>query len=82
VNRVIELLDGPVVSLPKRPGEPDCTFADISKIRKELSWEPSIELPEGISKLLENIEDWKDAPLWDVKSIEQATKSWFKSLGR
>jgi UDP-glucose 4-epimerase len=82
VNRVIELLGGPVVTLPKRPGEPDCTFADISKIRKELSWEPSVDLSEGISKLLEHIEDWKDAPLWDVESIEQATKSWFKSLGR
>ena len=82
INRVIELLGGPVVTLPKRPGEPDCTFADISKIRKELSWEPSVDLSEGISKLLEHIEDWKDAPLWDVESIEQATKSWFKSLGR
>lgn len=82
INRVIELLGGPVVTLPKRPGEPDSTFADISKIRKELSWEPSVDLSEGISKLLEHIEDWKDAPLWDVESIEQATKSWFKSLGR
>jgi len=82
VNRVIELLGGPVVTLPKRPGEPDCTFADISTIRKELSWEPSVDLSEGISKLLEHIEDWKDAPLWDVESIERATKSWFNSLGR
>ncbi len=82
VNRVIELLGGPVVTLPKRPGEPDCTFADISRIRKELSWEPSVELPEGISRLLVHIDDWKDAPLWDITSIEQATRSWFQSLGR
>src|SRR6202035_131013 len=32
INRLVELLGGEVVHVPKRPGEPDCTFADISKI--------------------------------------------------
>lgn len=37
VNRLVELLGGgEVVHLPKRPGEPDCTWADIAKIRREL----------------------------------------------
>ena len=34
VNRLVELLDGDVVHIPKRPGEPDCTWADIEKIKK------------------------------------------------
>ena len=29
VNRVVELLGGPVVQVPRRPGEPDCTHADV-----------------------------------------------------
>ena len=32
VNRLVELLGGDVVHVPKRPGEPDCTLADIAKI--------------------------------------------------
>ncbi|MCA1557134.1 MAG: SDR family oxidoreductase [Acidobacteria bacterium] len=39
VNRLVELLEGEVVYVPRRPGEPDCTWADISKIRRELGWD-------------------------------------------
>jgi UDP-glucose 4-epimerase len=34
----------------------------------------------GVEKMLENIKDWNNAPLWDVKSINKATKTWFKYL--
>ena len=34
VNRVVKLLGGKKIYIPKRPGEPDCTFADIKKIKK------------------------------------------------
>ncbi|MGY4338301.1 nucleoside-diphosphate-sugar epimerase [Bradyrhizobium sp. LM2.9] len=34
VNRLIELLGGDKVHIPKRPGEPDCTYADITKIKR------------------------------------------------
>ena len=37
VNRLVELLGGDVVHIPKRPGEPDCTLADIGKIQRELA---------------------------------------------
>ena len=75
------LLTGPVTHIPKRPAEPDCTFADISKISEILDWVPEVSLEEGVRVMLEHIQDWKDAPLWDVNNIEGATRSWFKYLG-
>ncbi len=81
VNRIAELLEGPVVNIPKRPGEPDCTFADINKIIEELNWSPKVSIEEGVANLLENIEYWRSAPLWNPKSIDLATKDWFKFLG-
>ena len=81
VNELARLLDGPVVSIPKRPGEPDCTFADITKIMKSLDWIPTVSLEMGVKIMLENINDWINAPLWDISKIEIATKTWFKYLG-
>jgi len=81
INRIAELLEGPVVNIPKRPGEPDCTFADINKIIEELNWSPKVSIEEGVANLLENIEYWRSAPLWNPESIDLATKDWFKFLG-
>lgn len=80
VNRIVELLGGPFVHIPKRPGEPDCTLADISKIKKELCWQPTVSMEEGIEILLENIDYWKEAPVWTPESIAEATKEWFGFL--
>jgi UDP-glucose 4-epimerase len=77
VNRLVELLGGPVVHVPKRPGEPDCTWADITKIRKELNWEPQIDFAEGVGRMIKYIEYWKQAPVWDTASIQEATRTWF-----
>lgn len=81
VNRLVELLDGEIEYIPKRPGEPDCTFGDISKIKELLGWQAEVTLEEGVKMMLENIDDWKDAPVWDPSSIKKATKSWFNYLG-
>jgi UDP-glucose 4-epimerase len=81
INRLVELLGGAVEYLPKRPGEPDSTFADTRKIRETTGWQPKVSLEEGVSRMLAVIEDWKDAPLWDKQSIAEATKDWFKFLG-
>jgi len=81
VNRLVELIGGEVVHLPKRPGEPDCTWADISRIRAELEWEPVVPFDEGVAKMMAEIAVWKDAPLWDPESIAKATKTWFDYLG-
>ena len=80
VNRLVELLGGPIVRLPKRPGEPDCTWADISKIKRELGWAPKISFEKGVSEMLKNIDHWRDAPVWDPESIHAATKNWFGNL--
>ncbi len=81
VNDLVSYLKGEVVYIPKRPGEPDCTYADISKITKLLQWSPSITFYNGVMKMMEHIELWKDAPLWDEQSISVATKDWFQYLG-
>ncbi len=81
VNRIVELLGGETVYIPKRPGEPDCTFADISRIKNELDWSPQISIEEGVSILLENIDYWLDAPVWTPDKISDATKDWFRYLG-
>lgn len=81
INRLVELLEGDITYVPKRPGEPDCTFADISKIKKLLDWSAKVSFEEGVSLMIENIDYWRDAPVWDPSSIEDATKEWFEYLG-
>jgi UDP-glucose 4-epimerase len=80
VNRLVELLGGDVVHVPKRPGEPDCTFADIAKIQRVLGWTPRTSFEAGVRIMLENIEYWREAPVWNPGSIAEATRDWFQYL--
>jgi len=80
VNRLVELLGGERVHIPKRPGEPDSTFADISKIQSDLGWEPQVPIEEGVAEILKHIEYWRDAPVWSPDSIAEATEDWFRYL--
>jgi len=82
VNELVGYLGGTVEYIPKRPGEPDCTFADISKITHLLGWAPKMSFKNGVKKILEHIDDWRDAPVWDRNTIAEATKDWFKYLGK
>lgn len=81
VNRLVELLGGEVTYIPKRPGEPDCTFADTSKINQLLKWYPRVPFEQGVAIMLEELDRWKDAPVWNPDSIREATVSWFRHLG-
>ena len=81
VNHLVDLLGGEKVYIPKRPGEPDCTWADIGKIKRDLKWRPKVSFEEGVARMAKDIEAWRDAPLWDPQSIAEATKSWFQYLG-
>jgi UDP-glucose 4-epimerase len=80
VNRLVELLGGEWVHIPKRPGEPDCTWADITRITDELGWRPQVSFEEGVAKIVANIDYWRGAPLWDPESIAKATRTWFEFL--
>jgi UDP-glucose 4-epimerase len=81
VNRLIELLEASeVIRLPKRPGEPDCTWADITKIQRDLGWKQLVSFEEGVAEMLKNIDYWRQAPVWDPASIEGATRNWFAFL--
>jgi UDP-glucose 4-epimerase len=80
VNRLVELLDGPIVHIPKRPGEPDCTWADIAKIQRGLGWSQKVSFEDGVRRVLDDIEYWRDAPLWTPDSIAKATVVWFNTL--
>ncbi len=80
VNRLVELLGGEKTHIPKRPGEPDCTWADITRITSELGWKPQVSFENGIAKIVANIDYWRNAPLWDPDSIAKATKTWFEFM--
>jgi UDP-glucose 4-epimerase len=80
VNRLAELLGGEAVHIPKRPGEPDCTFADIGRIQRALGWNPRTSFEAGVRIMLENIEYWREAPVWNPASIAEATREWFEYL--
>jgi UDP-glucose 4-epimerase len=82
VNRLVELMGGAVVRVPKRPGEPECTWADIGKIERMLGWKTKVTFPEGVRAMLGHIEDWRTAPLWTPEKIEVATRTWFEHLAR
>jgi UDP-glucose 4-epimerase len=82
INRLVELLGGEVIYIPKRPGEPDCTFADISKAKKLLRYIPKVSFEKGVKIMLDNIEHWKDAPVWTPGRIKKATHDWFMYLSK
>lgn len=66
--------------VPKRPGEPQQTFADITKIRNMLGWRAKKSFEEGVYEMRQLLEEYKDAPLWTKKSIATATEDWFRYL--
>ena len=83
VNRLVELLEEKDRTfVPKRPGEPDCTWADISKIQSHLGWQPEVSFEDGVAIMLKNIDYWRNAPIWDNNSINKATETWFQTLSK
>lgn len=82
ILKLAQLIGGEITHLPKRPGEPDCTWADITKIQRMLGWSPTVPFEDGVATMLGHIDHWADAPVWDPASIAEATKTWFKFLAR
>jgi UDP-glucose 4-epimerase len=82
INELVRLLGGPVVNIPRRPGEPACTFADAGKAQRLLGWRARTPFPAGVARMLEGIEQFRDAPVWTPEAIADATRGWFAHLGR
>lgn len=80
INYIANLIGGKKIYIPMRPGEPNRSLADISKIKKDLKWKPTISIDKGVKMLLNNIDDWKNAPVWTPKKISEATRTWFNYL--
>ena len=81
VNELVQHLGGETVHIPKRPGEPDCTFADTTRIRTHLNWSPRVPFADGVAQMLAHIDYWREAPVWTPDSISDATRDWFRHLG-
>ena len=80
VNEIVKLLDHKKINIKKRPGEPDVTWANINKAKRDLNWKPKVSFEKGVEILLKNIDYWKNAPVWTKSKITKATKNWFKYL--
>lgn len=80
INRIVELLGGEKIYIPKRPGEPDITYADIRKISSSLKWIPKVNIETGVSLMINEIDYWRHAPLWTPEKIKEVTRDWFKYL--
>ena len=80
VNYLSSLISNKKKFISWRPGEPFKTEADIKKIKRYLKWKPKVNLKTGINKVLENLNYWKNAPLWTKSKINKATKKWMKYL--
>lgn len=81
VNRLVQLLKAKkTIHIPKRPGEPDITSADVTKIQSILNWSAKVSIEEGVQIMLDNIDYWREAPVWTPDSIADATKVWFECL--
>jgi|GEM_PF-25172 len=82
VNRLVELLGGEKIHLPKRPGEPDCTWADIAKIQRDLGWKQEVSFEEGVRRMLAVIDYWREAPVWVPASTRKGHQKLVQFLGR
>lgn len=82
INYLAEVIGGSTTNIPKRPGEPDVTHADITRAHNVLNWTPEVGIEMGLKMVLDAKETWADAPKWSVEEIEKATTDWFKYLDR
>ncbi len=80
VMRLAKKISNKFIFIPKRPGEPDKTFANIKKIKKIYNWKPKVTLDKGMKIILSNLREWDNTKLWRKNEIAKATKDWFKYL--
>lgn len=81
INRVAEIIGGETVSIQERGGEPYYIYADNTKL-KALGWEPKTSIEQGIANMMENLDYWKNAKVWEPDAIAEQTKEWQACLGK
>jgi UDP-glucose 4-epimerase len=54
INQIARIIGGEKIFIPKRLNEPSRSCANISKIKKDISWKPKISINEGVKKLFGN----------------------------
>ncbi len=74
------LLSSNHVFIPKRPGEPDVTLADITKARTQLGYNPEVTLEEGLELVLSSLSSIRNLKGWTSSDILGATRAWFRYL--
>jgi nucleoside-diphosphate-sugar epimerase len=52
INRVAELVGGPQINLPPRPGDARHTLADTAEAQRTLGWKPQARFEDGLAELL------------------------------
>lgn len=52
INEIASLFGGKRIFIPKRPGEPKRSCANINKVKRDLKWHPKIYISKGIDKIL------------------------------
>ncbi len=79
INNLVKIMNpNKIKYIPKRPGEPNMTYASIKKAKKILGWKPKVSFKQGLDIMLKDLKSWKKAPLWTTSKIKVATKEWFK----
>lgn len=53
VNRIADMIGGPKVYLPPRPGDARHTLADFSEAQRILGWRPEVTTEDGLQWLIE-----------------------------
>ena len=53
---------------------------NIKKIKNKLNWTPKVNINQGVKIMLNNINYWRKAPVWNPSLIDKATRDWFKYL--
>ena len=57
----------------------ECEELDILQ---KMVTKPKISFEEGVGLMMKEIDNWKNAPLWNKKNISEATKIWFKYMNK
>jgi UDP-glucose 4-epimerase len=47
-----------------------------------LDWKPTVSFEEGVQRVLDSIEYWREAPLWTPEKISDATETWFEFMNK